>query len=545
MAKIAVAALAASLCASAVAYADAPRLYVAASDGLYELDPVAATATRVREGDFAGARASFGPYVVGYNVAVRRDGAPLTLDAARVTAWAEAWSRGLGALTPDGTTLVYLARRPGAKDREEAEVHAVDLVTGEERALTRDGSRKREVALSPDGATVVFSANRDGVRNPRDPRDDDNNDLYAVPLAGGDVRRLTTTNAVGMPVFGGDGKLYFVTWGSGPFEPRVMELARGKDRAVKLPRGAQLDRNGIFDLLRAWPFVIVGGKKRGVVDVTRGKLIATGGDDHLYELQSSTDGKTFAAHRKRESETKPSPALVWSHRGGTPRAVLTLPRERWTTSWALSADGNYLAATIGGDDGKDELVIVDAKGAARPVTGIERPRRVLRMPALPPLAAQPPPAPPAPLTPPAPAPAAGRPTDAVALDRAWSWLLAVRARDAGAVAKLTGQDAALFGTACNPGDGESGRVHVARCLTGDELLAITVPEKREWAERVAVVPGSPLPAEHAAHAARLTPLLGDRALVHIRLNSDGAIYDLLLAVGATVDAVSVAHETYE
>ena len=78
--------------------------------------------------------------------------------------------------TPDGSTVVFAARRGGGRLR----LWAVELATGTARALTDGRQDDDQPAISPDGRWVAFARGEAG-----------RSQLWAVPIRGGAARQLT------------------------------------------------------------------------------------------------------------------------------------------------------------------------------------------------------------------------------------------------------------------------------------------------------------------------------------------------------------------
>ena len=89
-------------------------------------------------------------------------------------------------MAPDGGTVVYTVSVPRGESEEPGrrheEIHAVEVGTGTSRRLTHAPGRAAGPAFSPDGTMVAFLARRG---------DDEHTQVYLLPLAGGEARRLT------------------------------------------------------------------------------------------------------------------------------------------------------------------------------------------------------------------------------------------------------------------------------------------------------------------------------------------------------------------
>jgi dipeptidyl aminopeptidase/acylaminoacyl peptidase len=85
-------------------------------------------------------------------------------------------------LSRDGKTVLAVVSRANVKDnRNDAEIVAIDVATGTQRALTFDRRGVSSPRWSPDGAQVAFLAN--GANDKRQ--------IWTLTLAGGDARRIT------------------------------------------------------------------------------------------------------------------------------------------------------------------------------------------------------------------------------------------------------------------------------------------------------------------------------------------------------------------
>lgn len=131
-------------------------------------------------------------------------------------------------ISDDGTTLV--CRREQLSTAEQApkvDLWLVDLATGEGRFLARDWDRwPTPAAFSPDAATVYAVADEDG-RGP----------VFAVDVASGDVRRLTTDGAHSSVVRSPDGARLFAvrsSW-SCPGEIVSIDVTAGTSTPVPAP----------------------------------------------------------------------------------------------------------------------------------------------------------------------------------------------------------------------------------------------------------------------------------------------------------------------
>lgn len=90
---------------------------------------------------------------------------------------------GSPALTPDGKfAIVTLTRYDMELNKGQTDLWRIPTAGGSAEQLTADPASESEPQVSPDGRWVLFSAKRD---------DDKANQLYVLPLGGGEARRLT------------------------------------------------------------------------------------------------------------------------------------------------------------------------------------------------------------------------------------------------------------------------------------------------------------------------------------------------------------------
>src|SRR5882672_3745376 len=105
-------------------------------------------------------------------------GTPLRLTSPPASAFAPAWS-------PDGQTIAFLRRFPGKAGQE---LVVMPALGGPARIISAALSWASKPAWSPDGKSLYISAASSTDRNVG---------IYAIPLGGGDTRRLTETPAGG------------------------------------------------------------------------------------------------------------------------------------------------------------------------------------------------------------------------------------------------------------------------------------------------------------------------------------------------------------
>lgn len=128
-------------------------------------------------------------------------------------------------ISRDGSRIVYtrsVSRRP---DEEHGSAH-MELWTvaaggGAARPLTHAPGRASSPALSPDGRTVAFLAKRQG---------DEKTQIYLMPLDGGEARRLTSSaTPVSSPAWSPDGSRLAYIASDPESEERKKEKKEGRD----------------------------------------------------------------------------------------------------------------------------------------------------------------------------------------------------------------------------------------------------------------------------------------------------------------------------
>ncbi len=108
----------------------------------------------------------------------------------------------------DGTLLAVGNDVPDAElDPIESEIYAIDLASGERRALTRRDGPDGSPAVSPDGKRIAYVGYDDKLRAYQQPR------LYVMNADGSAPRELTAgyDHPVSSPQFSADGRLIYAT----------------------------------------------------------------------------------------------------------------------------------------------------------------------------------------------------------------------------------------------------------------------------------------------------------------------------------------------
>jgi len=87
-------------------------------------------------------------------------------------------------ISPDGKTIVFVLSRPNRADnRNDSDLVAFDLATGTQRTLTFERKELASPRFSPSGDRLAFLAKAPGEKGEEQ--------LYVMPLNGGDARRVT------------------------------------------------------------------------------------------------------------------------------------------------------------------------------------------------------------------------------------------------------------------------------------------------------------------------------------------------------------------
>jgi Tol biopolymer transport system component len=207
-------------------------------------------------------------------------------------------------LSPDGQRLYYMLRSGISRTAwVKAELHSVDLQTGENQRLFPDFSSIEDYGLSADGSQIVFTSLVDG-------------EASTIWVASGAIPHQLQGVRSSRAVFGSDGNVYFVEGGIS---------ARGQISRIK-PDGTGLVR-------------LVGDPVRFLYDVSPdGKWAAVwtaGQDVKLYSLEGrpAINVCTFCGTVGAEKRGVTPPVLTWSrsgkyvylHSAWTSRATYVIP----------------------------------------------------------------------------------------------------------------------------------------------------------------------------------------------------------------------------
>ncbi len=188
------------------------------------------------------------------------------------------WSR-------DGGTLYFSGNRSPNWEREgvNSEIYALDVASGQIRALTDRNGPDAEPAVSPDGRLIAYTGFDDRERGY------ENSILYVMDSNGSNRRALTTSldRGVNSPVWAADGHSIFVQYD----DRGVRKVARvGLDGSVRPVAegltGADFDRpytGGSFSVARDGSVAVTAGSGTRPPDVV---LIRNGARRQLTRLNS-------------------------------------------------------------------------------------------------------------------------------------------------------------------------------------------------------------------------------------------------------------------
>ncbi len=218
-------------------------------------------------------------------------------------------------LSPDGSRAAYLeVRRDLKKDTYHRRLHLVDLSTGKDRLLTRDGHDDWGAFWSRDGKVLYFFSNRGGKTA-----------LYANRFDGADPRKVAGPRKGGIasPAFSPDGKLLAF------LAPPKGKKGWGKDPQV---RTTLEDRS-------TWP-------QLWVLDLSTGKeKPLTNGKVFVYDFDWAPDGKrlAFTADPKGSSGVTEDHFLALVDLSGKVEILSDLPAHH--ANPRFSPDGKRLSFT--------------------------------------------------------------------------------------------------------------------------------------------------------------------------------------------------------
>jgi dipeptidyl aminopeptidase/acylaminoacyl peptidase len=221
------------------------------------------------------------------------------------------------AWAPDGRTIYLSANRSPTWEREplDSEVWALDVASGDLRALTRRDGPDQAPVVSPDGshiAYVGFDDQRLGYHNAL---------LYVMDRDGGSSRTLTATldRSVDAPAWASDGRSVYVSYDDrGTTKVARVGLDGGLEVVAEGLSGDDLDRpytGGSFSVARDGTLAIASGTATRPADVV---LVRDGRRTPLTRLNAELlEGKTLGTVQRIETKS--------SHDGRPIEAWLTLP----------------------------------------------------------------------------------------------------------------------------------------------------------------------------------------------------------------------------
>lgn len=209
----------------------------------------------------------------------------------RLTATADADER-WPALSPDGRTLAYTARRDRLWD-----LYLLDLTTGEERRLTSDSAYEANPVWSPDGTTLAFASDAAGDM-----------DIFLADIAAGSAPENITPGSKAQefaPLWSPAGdELVYVSTRRGA--RRLFRLPVGGERATELPAPPDLEITGLhWDASSGYLLVQVGAKLEkyiATLDPETGMLARLTWSRSEGSAAWSPDGNTIAWADERSSE---------------------------------------------------------------------------------------------------------------------------------------------------------------------------------------------------------------------------------------------------
>jgi dipeptidyl aminopeptidase/acylaminoacyl peptidase len=203
---------------------------------------------------------------------------------------------GSPALSPDGSTVAYVARRPRDDETTGSSVFVVDRTGDEPRRFTARGGVDTDPAFSPSGDHLVFTSTRG----------DDGAQLWVIPTDGGEARRVTNVpGGVQAAAWSPDGtRLAFVS------ESTAAERERGVDcDAADYERSAP-DPRVVDRLVYRRAAAYLDGTRRHVYLVDVGDALADGSDtvtrltdgdrDHVSPTWGDAGTLYYAVSRRRD-----------------------------------------------------------------------------------------------------------------------------------------------------------------------------------------------------------------------------------------------------
>ena len=157
--------------------------------------------------------------------------APLAAHAAQPFSAERSWEIqriGNPEVSPDGKTIVApVSRTVMADDKVLTDLWLWSSDGRVQRPLTGDPAAEASPRFSPDGQTLAFIAQRDDDKTPQ---------IYLLPLAGGEARRLTTfATGASVPRWVGNGRLVFASrvWADLPLDKQAERQKQREDSKMK------------------------------------------------------------------------------------------------------------------------------------------------------------------------------------------------------------------------------------------------------------------------------------------------------------------------
>jgi dipeptidyl aminopeptidase/acylaminoacyl peptidase len=157
--------------------------------------------------------------------------APAVTDAAQPFTAERSWEIqriGNPEVSPDGRHIVApVSRTVMAEDKLLTDLWLWSSDGSVQRPLTGDPAAEATPRFSPDGQTLVFVAQRDDDKTPQ---------LYLMPIAGGEARRLTTfATGVSVPRWVGNGQVVFASrvWADLPVDQQAKRLKEREESKMK------------------------------------------------------------------------------------------------------------------------------------------------------------------------------------------------------------------------------------------------------------------------------------------------------------------------
>src|SRR5947209_2274027 len=261
-------------------------------------------------------------------------------------------------VSPDGRLVAFTVTRMDAKeDAQDADVWVVPFAGGEARRLTSSPKREGAPRWSPDGHYLAFLSAREGKKA----------EVWLLDRAGGEAVRLTDYQAdVSEIAWSPDGKrLALVVEDVDPDDPDLLpEGAKPRPKPIVVDRRQfKRDGEGYLRSFRKHIHLFDLAAKRSV-ELTSGPY-----DD--AEPAWSPDGRTlaFVSNRTADPDANQNTDVfvVAAAPGAAPRAVTTSPGA--DSSPARSPDGRSIAYLAGGDPqdmwyATNDVAVVPAQGGA-------------------------------------------------------------------------------------------------------------------------------------------------------------------------------------